>query len=440
MRLLRLRRIVLSLLFCLLTVTPAALPAQTPVQTPTAHAVDKSTPAYTLPPETLHKAIAYSRARTTLGFVSTAWGILQLLLLLTLGVVYRMRNVAVNLSRNRWSQAGIFLLELLIVTGLFDLPLGLFGHHLAVAYGQSVQSWPSWFGDQAKTFLLTYGIAFMLVMALFWTIRNFPRRWWLVFWAVSMVFVLAGVFISPYVIDPLFNHFESLGASNPALVDRLEQVVHRAGVTIPPQRMFLMQASAKVTGLNAYVTGFGASKRVVVWDTTLAKATPDQIQYIFGHELGHYVLNHIPLGITFTALVLLVSFYIGFRAVQWLIARYGRTWRVPTQLDWGALVIMLLVLSTIGFLTQPITNAFSRWEEHQADIFGQEAIHSLVPDPAATARTAFQVLGETSLADPDPSPLVVFWTYSHPSIPDRAAFARDYNPWVPGQTPRYFKK
>ena len=436
----RLRRILLNLLLCLLALTPATLLSQTAPQPPPPTQVSKTGPAYTLPPDVLAKAVAYSRARTTLGFVGTGWSILQLLLLLTLGVVYRMRNVAVNLSKNRWTQCGIFLLQLLILTSLLDLPLGLFGHHLAVAYGQSVQSWPSWFGDQAKAFALTYGIGYMLVMALFWTIRHFPRRWWVVFWAVAMVFALVGIFASPYIIDPLFNKFEPLSASNPALVDRLEQVVHRANVTIPPQRMFLMKASAKVTGLNAYVTGFGASKRVVVWDTSIAKATPDQIQFIFGHELGHYVLNHIPLAIAFTAVLLLISFYLGYLGVQWLIARYGRTWRVPTQLDWGALVIIVMVLSIISFLTEPVSNAFSRWEEHQADIFGQEAIHTLVPDPATTAQSAFQVLGETSLDDPDPNPFVVFWTYSHPSIPARATFARDYNPWAPGQTPRYFKK
>jgi len=242
------------------------------------------------------------------------------------------------------------------------------------------------------------------------------------------------------VIDPLFNTFEPLRTSNPALVAQLEKVATRGGIGIPPERMFLMKASAKVTGMNAYVTGFGASKRIVVWDTTIAGATPDEIALIFGHEMGHYRLNHIPIGLAFVAVMLLVGFYLGFLAVQWLIKRYGGVWRVGSQQDWGAVVVMLLVLSVGSFLAEPVGNAFSRWEEHAADVYGLEAVHGLVANPQVTGQKAFQVLGETSLTEPHPNGFVVFWTYSHPSIQSRAQFSRDYNPWAAGQTPRYFKK
>jgi STE24 endopeptidase len=400
----------------------------------------KAGDAYVLPPATLHKAEAYSHARIALHFAGAVWRILQLLVILTLGWAYRMRNVAVNLTRNKWGQGGIFLFELMVLTGLMTLPVSMIGHHLAVAYGQSVQGWGSWIGDEAKSFVLTYGIGMMLLMVLVWTIKKFPRRWWLAFWGFAMAFVLIGVFITPYVIDPLFNTFEPLRTSNPALVEQLEKVATRGGIGIPPERMFLMKASAKVTGMNAYVTGFGASKRIVVWDTTIAGATPDEISLIFGHEMGHYRLNHIPIGLAFVAVMLLVGFYLGFLAVQWLIKRYGGVWRVGSQQDWGAVVVMLLVLSVGSFLAEPVGNAFSRWEEHAADVYGLEAVHGLVANPQVTGQKAFQVLGETSLTEPHPNGFVVFWTYSHPSIQSRAQFSRDYNPWAAGQTPRYFKK
>ena len=442
-----LRWAMVSVLGGLLALAPASMVGHTTAHADAPRATTKQgAEAYTLSPETMAKAVAYSRARTTLGFVSTGWGILQLLLLLTLGVVYRMRNVAVNLTRGMgrgakaaWAQGAVFLLEFLVVTSLLSLPLELFGHHLAVAYGQSVQGWASWFGDQAKGFALSWAIGLPVVMLLFRVVRKAPRLWWLVFWFPAMAMVLLGVFASPYIIDPLFNHFEPLNASNPALVQRLEEVVHRGGIVIPPERMYLMKASEKVTGLNAYVTGFGASKRVVVWDTSIAKGTPDQISFIFGHEMGHYALNHIPKGLIFSAVVLLVMFFVGFHAVQWLLGRYGRAWRIPTQNDWGALVVFVLVLSVFGFLTEPILNGFSRMHEHEADVYGQEAIHGIVGDPQGAAQSAFQLLGETSLADPHPNPFVVFWTYSHPAIGARAQFARDYNPWAGGETPKYFK-
>ncbi|SFS05694.1 Zn-dependent protease with chaperone function [Granulicella pectinivorans] len=425
----RLRLLVL-ILFALIG-TSTLLPAQTPATS--------TNDAYTLSPATQQKAEHYSHARIALSFVETGWGILQLLGILTLGIAFRMRNVAVNLSKSKWTQGAIFLLELFLLTGLLNLPLTLYRHHLAVEYGQSVQSWASWFADQAKSSILTYGIGMLMMMGLVLLIRKFPRRWWFAYWAAAMVFVLIGVFITPYVIDPLFNKFEPLQTSNPALVTQLEKVATRGGIGIPPERMFLMNASAKVTGMNAYVTGFGASKRVVVWDTTIAGSTPDEISFIFGHEMGHYRLNHIPIGLAFTAVMLLLGFFLMYVVAQGLLKRYGGVWRVGSQQDWGFIVILLLVVSIGSFLAEPIGNAFSRWEEHAADVYGLEAIHGLVPDPQATGQKSFQVLGETSLAEPHPSPFVVFWTYSHPSIQSRAQFARDYNPWVTG-TPKYFKK
>ncbi len=228
---------------------------------------------------------------------------------------------------------------------------------------------------------------------------------WLAF--VAMAFEVLGVFLVPYVIDPLFNKFEPLSQSNPALVEQLERVVARGkGIHIPPERMFLMKASDKVTTLNAYVTGFGASKRVVVWDTSIAKGTPDEILFIFGHEMGHYVLGHIVSGILFSFVVIFVSFLIGFHLLQALLRRFGARWRIPGQEDWAMLAVFLLVLSVVGFLTSPIDNAFSRAHEHAADVYGQEVVHGIVADPQESAQAAFQLLGENSYSYPNPSPLL----------------------------------
>jgi STE24 endopeptidase len=103
-------------------------------------------------------------------------------------------------------------------------------------------------------------------------------------------------------------------------------------------------------------------------------------------------------------------------------------------------VVFMLVLSVLSFFSEPIVNGFSRMHEHEADVYGQEAIHGIVADPQATAQQSFQLLGEMSLTDPNPSPFVEFWTFGHPSVSSRAAFAAAYNPWAPGEHPRYFTK
>jgi len=396
-------------------------------------------PDYSLSPGDLAKAQHLSTVHETLHFGNEAWGIISLLLLLGFGAIAWMRDTAAKVSSSRWVQGFVFLLLYLIAGTILSLPLDLYAQHLSLKYGLSVQSWPSWFGDQAKFFALTWIIGGLLLMLLFWIIRKLPRSWWFAFWCVSIPIVLFGIFVAPY-IEPIFFKYQPLEKTNPALVAQLEQVVEKGHMNIPPERMFRMQASEKLTTLNADVEGFGASKRVVVWDTTIAKMTPDEIVFVFGHESGHYVLGHIGRGVVVLLGTLLVALYLGYLFIGWAIATFGVRWGISSQKDWAALAVLLLAFSIFGMLLEPMENVYSRMDEHAADVYGQEAIHGLVPDPQSSAVGAFNVLGKASFADPNPNPLYEFWTYSHPSIGRRAAFGKAYNPWIPGMDPKYFKK
>ncbi len=407
-------------------------------------------PDYSLSPEKLAKAQHLEHVRTTVYVADTLWGLAQLVLLLAFGAIGWMRDKAVNagtgLAANgkpktsRWVQGYTFFILFTLAGLLLDLPVSLYNQHIRRVYGLSVQGWGSWFGDMGKSFLLELIFGGLFIMLLFWLIRKFPRTWWLFGWAAGSAFLLIGVFASPYVIDPLFNKFEPLQKTHPELVTRLEQVVAKGNMNIPPERMFLMKASEKVTTLNAYVTGFGASKRVVVWDTSLAKGTPDEVLFIFGHESGHYVLHHIVRGITFGILGFLLAFFLGYLFVGWAIARFGARWRIPSQEDWGAFAVLMLAFSLLSTIAAPIANDSSRTQEHAADVYGQEAIHGLVANPQETARAAFAVLGENSFDPPNPDQFMEFWTGSHPAIGRRAAFAHAYDPWAPGAEPKYFPK
>ncbi len=140
-------------------------------------------------------------------------------------------------------------------------------------------------------------------------IRRSPRRWWLYFWLATLPIIVTVMYLEPMVIEPLFYRFEPLAATHPALVAQLEKLVARGGLAIPPDRMFEMKASEKLNSLNAYVSGFGGSKRVVVWDTTLQKLTTPEILFVFGHEMGHYVLGHIRNSLLWLSLLLLVLLF-----------------------------------------------------------------------------------------------------------------------------------
>ncbi len=419
----------------------AAYPATTPTEARALAAARKDHTAYTLPAGELRKAKALTRTRHLAYWADTIWSLVALWLLLELRLAARMDAWAVRASRWRWAQGLLFVVQFNLWMTLLLLPVAILAQRTERGYGLSVQAWSGWLADEGKSFALETGLGWVGVLILFWLILRFPRSWWA--WSAAAVMGLSvlGVFVTPYVIDPLFNRFEPLAQSNPALVAQLERVVAKGnGIQIPPERMFLMKASDKVTTLNAYVTGFGASKRVVVWDTSVAEGTPDEVVFIFGHEMGHYVLGHIVRSLLFSFGLLLVGFWAGFHLFQWLLRRFGARWAVAGQENWGALVVMIMVLSVLGFAVSPVVSAFSRSNEHAADVYGQEVVHGIVRDPQATGREAFAVLGETSLDDPTPAPFYEWWVDSHPPIWLRAAFAARYDPWAAGEAPKYFSK
>jgi STE24 endopeptidase len=393
---------------------------------------------YSLPPDKLQRAIEYSTARSWLHFIGPVYGIAVLLATLTLGWSTKFRDWAEAASRRRSIQAIIFVPLLILTIDLLSLPLAIYGQHLELMFDQSIQSWASWVWDWTKGELITLALATLLVFILFGVIRRSPRRWWFYFWLASLPIIFTVAFLEPFVIEPMFFKFEPLATRHSALVDELEKVVARGGLAIPPDRMFEMKASEKLKSLNAYVTGFGASKRVVVWDTMLEKATTSETLFVFGHEMGHYVLGHVRNSLIVSSVAALLLLFAGFHTLHWLLRRCGKRWAIRDVTDWAALPLMLLLVSIVGFVGEPVINAYSRWQEHQADVYGLEVIHGLVPDSKAVAAHSFQLLGEVDLEEPNPNPLIKFWSYSHPSISERVVFAASYDPWSSG-TPQYVK-
>lgn len=395
--------------------------------------------AYTLPPDLLAKAVALSHIRDVLDFGGSLWGIAFLWLLVASRAVSRLEGWALRVARRSWLQGILFFAIFVIAVFLAGLPFDWFAQHTSRAYGISVQSWPGWLRDQAVSLGVSLVIGVPLLMLFFGIVRRWPRRFWIAAWLISLPLMLIAVFAEPLVIEPLFNQFEPLQKSDPALVQQLEKVVRRTGIDIPPGRMYLMKASAKTNGINAYVTGIGPSKRIVVWDTTADRIPSDEILFIFGHESGHYVLRHIPKGLAVSAASLFFIFWICAGAAAWLVRRRGGRWQIASLATRPGFVVLLFVLSIAGFVIEPGANAVSRHFEHQADIFGQEAIHGIVAHPRQTAVAAFNTLGRVWLENPHPSPFAEFWLDSHPSIQQRARFAAQYDPWAHGGHGKYFK-
>jgi Zn-dependent protease with chaperone function len=446
----RFMTILLSLLWATLCFASAGRPAHAAVApagvevpgsgqtTPgLASAKGQSVFSYSLPAGQMRRAEALYRTRTVLYVAGTGYGIAVLAVLLALRIAPRYRDLAERLARRRLLQALIFVPLLLLTCDLLSLPIGLYGHHLQLSYGLSVQDWGSWFWDRAKMELVTLLLLVPLLWGFYALIRRSPARWWIYAWLAALPVLMFVVFVAPVVLDPLFSHFEPLEKTRPDLVSAIEQVAQRGGLGIPPSRIYAMNASEKFTTYNAYVTGIAAPKRVVVWDTTARDLTVPQVLFIFGHEMGHYVLDHIYKGMALAAALMLAALGLAKVIADRVLARWGQRWGIRGLSDWASLPLLMLILVVLSFLGEPVANGFSRHLEHQADIYGLEVTHGILPNGLETAAQDFQLLGEKSLSYPYPNRLLVLWAYDHPPIAERLRFALHYNPWAKGQPTKY---
>jgi STE24 endopeptidase len=400
-------------------------------------ASNHETPPQALTPEQYAKAKNYSRTRYTQYFVGEAYTFLVLLLLLVRKFGSRLQTLAERVTSRRVLQILVFAPLFILTLSVLLLPIDLWSHSVVLRYGLSVQSWGSWISDWITAGVLALLLGTLLIWILYAVIRRSPRRWWFYFWLASLPVILLVLFVSPVIIDPLFFRFEPLQPKNPELVREIDHVVQRAGLNIPSDRMFVMNASSKYTGLNAFVEGFGSTKRVVVWDTMLQKSTIPETMVVFGHEMGHYVLLHIPKQIVIDSLIVLVLLYAGFRIIESQV-KSGR-WKITSEAELASLPLLLLVFSVLGFLATPVFSGISRHFEHEADRYALEVTHGIVPDSSQAGVRFFEISGVTNLSDPDPSPFIVFWLFDHPSDPDRIQFMKNYDPWSNGRSPRYVK-
>jgi Zn-dependent protease with chaperone function len=389
---------------------------------------------YTLTADQRARAEAYARTRYVVYFTGTLLALVVCLLFWLGRFGVALRNLVRRVSCRLIVKCLIFAPLFIAAFSVLSLPFDYYsGYRIEHQFNLSTQTAASWFADWGKSLALSMVAAIVLIWVFYGVVRRSPRRWWFYFWLATIPLELFVMFIEPWVVEPLFYKFTPLAQTEPGLTERIEDMMRRAGLQIPPSRIFEMNASSKTKTLNAYVSGLGSSKRVVVWDTTLTALTPDETLLVLGHETGHYALHHIPKEFALIELVLLILFYMGFRAFKLLVLRLGPRTALEGEGDLASLPLALLVLALLSFIGSPAFDAISRHYEHQADQYGLELAYGVVPDPNAAAARAEQALGVLDLADPDPSPLIVFWLYTHPPVEDRIRFENAYHPWTEGR-------
>jgi len=271
-------------------------------------------------------------------------------------------------------------------------------------------------------------VAALLLWVPYWLLRISPRRWWLWTGLLTAPLTVLAMIVVPVYIAPLFDDYGRM--RDRALEQRIARLAARAG--IPDSRIYEVRKSAETRQVNAYVTGFGGTKRIVLWDTLVDRLQPDEVEFVVGHEIGHFVLRHTLTIIVAATLLATLSLWVVHRVAGWLIARFRERFGFDRLDDVASMPMLALVGGVVILGSTPAALALSRWQEREADRFGLE----ITRDNNAAAR-AFVRLQVDNLAVPRTGLLFRLWRGSHPDLADRIEFANRYSPWLRGQPLHY---
>lgn len=363
------------------------------------------------------------------------WGLRQVwswcipALVLFTGWSGRLGRWAERVGRKQVFVTVLFVIAYYLIEFVLRLPLAYWlGFVRMHDYGLSNQRFGRWLWTVAvdtAVWIAIYAVVFVVLRSL---LRWSPRRWWM----HASVFVTGVVFfyvlIRPVWVDPLTNQFGAM--QDKTLEADILGLADRAGIA--GSRVFEVDMSTDTREINAYVTGLGQTKRIVLWDTLLARLDREEVLFIMAHEMGHYVLNHVILTCIVISLIYGLGLFLFDRIGRAIIARYHQRLGFSRLEDVGAIPIFVLLIAVLFFLSAPLQNARSRYAEHEADRFALE----LTRDSHAAAM-GFVKLQTENLGVPYPHLIDKLWRHSHPPLGERIEFANTYRPWETGQPGRY---
>jgi len=367
--------------------------------------------------EDVARGRAYMHGRYWLFVAGTLLRLAILALLVTSPASAALRNLAVRLSPARPAVAvAIFIVLLVLLLELLTLPLGYYaGFVREHTFGLSTQTRGAWFLDRTKAALVTLALAVPLgsLLTLLW--RRYPDRWILPAWGIGGILMILLVALAPIVIDPLFNVIRPVRDSS--MARRVIALAGRAGISV--DQVYEMDASRRTRKGNAYFTGLGHTKRIVLFDTLLAGSGPEEVELVVAHEIGHWKAAHIWKGIGLGFLGMGIALWCGAKVLEWA-ARRG-SFHLAGPADVAGLPLFLLVFFVLHLASLPIQSGISRSFEGQAD----RAALALTGNAAAFIRAEVQ-LARSNLADLAPHPAVVWLLYTHPPVLERIRMAEAF--------------
>lgn len=362
------------------------------------------------------EARRYNRIRRYLGIADFVVGFAFLIVLLVTGWSGWLRDLALRTGFHNYSLSlFIYLLLLVFISKLLGIGLDYYGFALERRFKLSTQRLGSWLWDEVKGILVGLVLGGVVVELLYFTIRQWPQNWWLLAWALFMILFIVLAQLAPVVLFPIFYKFEPL--DNEELRRRLVVLSERAGTRV--RGVYRWKLSEKSKKANAALTGLGATRRIILADTLLDNYTSDEIEAVLAHELGHHVHRHILKSIFVQAGTTLFGFWAANFALHYAVDHH--LFDFVQISDFANLPLLALVATGLSFLLMPALNAYSRYNERQADRYAFESISSVEPFISSMNK-----LAEQNLAERTPAKWVEWFFHSHPSISRRLEAAVEW--------------
>jgi STE24 endopeptidase len=365
------------------------------------------------PPSDSPEARRYNRIRRWVGIVDFVFGLILMVVLLATGWSGTLRDIAYKAAIQHYGLAVfLYVLMLMVLAKVLGLGLDYYSFRLEHRYQLSNLRLRVWIWDETKGFLVGVILAGIIAELLYFIMRQIPQHWWLIAWAVFLALFVLMAQLAPVVLFPIFYKFAPL--ENEELKDRLVRLGERAGTRV--RGVYQWKLSEKSKKANAALTGLGNTRRIILADTLLANYSTDEIEAVLAHELGHHVHRHIFKSIVVQAGIT----FVGFWAANWVLHL------AVDRSDFANLPLLMLVATVLSLLVLPLLNAYSRFNERQADRYAFRSIAKVAPFISAMNK-----LAEQNLAERSPSRWVEWLFHSHPAISRRVAAAEAWSKLQP---------
>ncbi|KHD37674.1 peptidase M48 [Clostridium acetobutylicum] len=375
--------------------------------------------------------VRYYKINMILEIIYTFMGILIPLLIIFSRIHVSLEEFAYKVKKVWLPGICIYSFLFVIVYHIFYLPLdiysGFINEHI---FSVSNQSFGKWVWNWSLNVLTSAVFLAVILWIPYKIAKRSAKRWWIYTWIIFIPVIIFSYIISPIVIDPMYNKFEPL--KDKRIESKIQNLAHRAGVY--NCQLYQVNKSADTKQINAYMTGVGNTKRIVIWDTAIKNLSEEELEFVVAHEIGHYVLNHTIINCFGTIGGLFIMLYIIHKAVPHTIKKYGKMLKIESIINIRSFPLIILVITICTCVSEPFYNAVSRTMEYNADTFAVELTHN-----NEAGVNMFKKLSVKNLSVMQPDRWYEIWKYTHPSLQERIDFVKSYKPWEQNKPLKYGK-